>query len=293
MTIRGHACLSIVMMSLVIRPAQADLVESDIFLAGEHYSEWQYDGSQAKCELRHEIPQFGISRFLRIAGQDLTFRINSFQPTPRVVEGLIRETTPSWKDKQSDPITLPVILKQGLLPVDLRRKEAAWLLASLADGQMPGFDFLDWDDTRKKVHVRLSPVNFQKAYRQFKLCLNQMSNKGFDDYRETEVNFELDKHVLRSKEQATLEELADYILADRSIKRIMIDGHADDQGTHPYNRKLSQRRADSVEAFLTKAGVSAGQIETHAYGETKLKINSRTESAREANRRAEIRLIRD
>ncbi len=251
MTGHGFPRLWVVLILLNIGLADASIIKPDIYIAGEHYSEWSFQGSKAKCELKHEIPQFGVSRFLRLAGEELTFQIKSFQRTPNSTEGLIREISPSWVHVKPDPLTSQIELKQGLLPIVLRRKKSSWLLASLAKGQMPSFDFLDWNDTRKEVYVRLSPVNYQKPYREFKRCLKEISDKGFKDYRLHEVHFPLDVHVLGVNEQDLLKQLAFYLIADKSIKTIRIDGHADDQGTREYNMKLSMRRANNVDQFLS------------------------------------------
>jgi len=281
-------------LGLLLWPAisHGSLVEPDIYLADMHYSEWEFTGSKAKCELRHEIPKFGISRFLRLAGEHLSFRIDSFQPVPEQVEGLLREISPSWEHNEPDPLTQEVQFRRGLSPVELSRKPSSWLISSLDKGQIGSFDFLDWDDTRKVVHVQLSPVKFQKPYRQFKRCLEELSNKGFSEYRETEVRFPLDVHQLDAAAERLLDELAEYIKADESIKRLSIEGHADDRGTHGYNRKLSERRARSVYDYLVAAGVDSALLKRRAFGEERPRVASRLESARAANRRAEIKLDR-
>ncbi len=282
----------VVLIIFYASPITASFVEPEIYLAEEHYSEWFFNGSKAKCELKHEIPQFGVSRFLRLAGEELTFHIQSFQQIPVSIEGVIKETSPPWKHLKPDPLTSPVNLKQGLLPIVVERKMSAWLLASLAKGQVPSFDFLDWNDTRKKVHVRLSPVNYQKPYREFKRCLKEISNVGYEDYRLSEVHFALDVYTLSESEQQYLQSLAEFVIADSSISGIRVDGHADDQGTKKYNERLSGQRADTVAEYLRHAGIETIDIEKISYGETRPKIRSRSERARTANRRVEIHLSR-
>ncbi len=294
MTNLNFPLVGVVLMYLLLdyATATAALVESQVYLAGEHYSEWQFSGSKAKCALKHEVPEFGISEFVRLAGEELKFHIASFQPIPKSVEGLLREVSPSWKHEKPDPLTNPLHLHMGQIPVNLQRQEAAWLLSSLAKGQMPSFDFLDWDDTRKKVQVRLSPVNYQKPYRKFKRCLKQISDKGYQNYRDFEISFDLDVHVLSELARTRLNELSAFVIADQSIKQVRIEGHADDQGTNHYNEKLSMRRAVTVENYLVKSGVNPAYISRTAYGETKPKIKSRSNHARAANRRAKIQLFR-
>src|SRR4030095_7066479 len=50
---------------------------------------------------------------------------------------------------------------------------------------------------------------------------------------------------------------------DRSI---MIIGHTDNQGSDAYNMDLSQRRADSVELYLTQLGIESQRIAASAMG---------------------------
>jgi outer membrane protein OmpA-like peptidoglycan-associated protein len=281
-----------ILLQLIPPTGESAIVAPEIYFAGEHVSEWLFQGSQMKCVLKHEIPQFGVGRFERLVGEQLKFRIRAFQPVPVAVEGMIREITPSWKQDRADPLIRKIALKEGLIPLKLVRQPSDWLLSSLAKGQIPSIDFVDWDDTRKTVHVRLSPVNFQKPYREFKRCLKNISGKGYEDFRYTEVHFPLDVDSLGVEQQSRLKSLAAYVAADESVEQIEIDGHADDQGTRGYNIKLSERRAKNVETYLRSAGIGNLRITRQAYGEGHPKIASRSEHARAMNRRAEIRLIR-
>jgi outer membrane protein OmpA-like peptidoglycan-associated protein len=279
-------------LSLLSHGAGAAVVEPDLYMAGEHESVWEFNGSSAKCELRHEIPRFGTARFLRLAGEELSFKVDSFQPVPEPVEALLREESPAWEHAEPDPLTQPVQVRQGLRPLELERKPSAWLLASLAKGQVGSFDFRDWDDNRKTVHLRLSPVNYQKPYREFRRCLKSLAAMGFEEYRNSEVRFALDVHELDKNERLFLDTMAQFIIADESISEVQIEGHADDQGTRRYNRKLSSRRANSVYQYLQAAGVEARLMSRRGHGESRPKIRSRSETARAANRRVEILLLR-
>ncbi|WP_204336301.1 OmpA family protein, partial [Proteus mirabilis] len=46
--------------------------------------------------------------------------------------------------------------------------------------------------------------------------------------------------------------------------QVMLAGHADRSGSASYNVGLSQRRADSVKAYMTARGIAAGVISTEA-----------------------------
>ncbi|MES9990761.1 MAG: OmpA family protein [Candidatus Thiodiazotropha sp.] len=268
-------------------------LEDQRYMAGMHDAEWSFSGSGFSCELAHEVPQFGIARFRRLAGEDLHFLINSFQPVPEAVEGVVNERSPAWEHNPPDPIRHPITIQSGLRPMTLPRKRAGWLLTSLTKGQVGSFAFPDWDDSRRQVRVELSPVNFQKPYREFKRCLRQLPARGgFSAMRHSTLHFALDVDRLDDNGAQQLEQLAAYIKADERISRITIEGHADDQGSSRYNKGLSARRAANVYRYLKNKGIKGGTMIQRSYGESRPKIAKRSESARAANRRVEIKLQR-
>ena len=67
---------------------------------------------------------------------------------------------------------------------------------------------------------------------------------------------------------------------------VIIEGHADEQGTREYNLALGARRASAVQNYLISQGVSASRLRTVSYGkERPLEICS-TEACYSQNRRA-------
>ena len=67
---------------------------------------------------------------------------------------------------------------------------------------------------------------------------------------------------------------------------IIVEGHADEQGTRDYNVALGARRANSVKEYLNSLGVAASRIQTVSYGkERPIEICSK-ESCYSVNRRA-------
>jgi OOP family OmpA-OmpF porin len=69
---------------------------------------------------------------------------------------------------------------------------------------------------------------------------------------------------------------------------VVIEGHTDSVGSHGYNMKLSQRRADAVRDYMVQQGISASRIETAAYGETRPVASNDTAAGRAQNRRVDI-----
>jgi len=73
--------------------------------------------------------------------------------------------------------------------------------------------------------------------------------------------------------------------------RIEISGHTDNQGNAAKNQALSQRRAESVKAYLVENGVDAGRLVTVGHGSTKPLASNDGPRGRRKNRRIEFRVL--
>ncbi len=106
-----------------------------------------------------------------------------------------------------------------------------------------------------------------------------------------EVNFDLDKAVIRNEDKAKLQEAVDFVRKHRGSK-VKIEGHTDSIGTEEYNQRLSERRADAVSNFLVKEGAcEAANIMSVGYGETRPVALNNTQKGRAQNRRVEILIL--
>jgi outer membrane protein OmpA-like peptidoglycan-associated protein len=109
-----------------------------------------------------------------------------------------------------------------------------------------------------------------------------------------DILFDFDKWDIRPDAEPTLQKVAD-IINQYPKSRILVEGHTDSKGTHPYNVRLSQKRADSVRNWLVnKGGIEASRISTRGWAETKPvapNVNqdgSDNPGGRQKNRRVEI-----
>ncbi len=73
-----------------------------------------------------------------------------------------------------------------------------------------------------------------------------------------------------------------------SNSQVMIAGHADRSGSASYNVGLSQRRADSVRAYLEGRGIGGSSISTEAFGEGRPRVETQDGVRELQNRRVEI-----
>jgi peptidoglycan-associated lipoprotein len=101
------------------------------------------------------------------------------------------------------------------------------------------------------------------------------------------IRFEFNESSLTPDARSTLERIADCLKKQNA--RLTLEGHADERGTEEYNLQLSNRRADAVKRYLVTLGVTARNLETVGYGETRPAENASNEDAWAANRRVELR----
>jgi outer membrane protein OmpA-like peptidoglycan-associated protein len=97
---------------------------------------------------------------------------------------------------------------------------------------------------------------------------------------------------------ATLEQSANKLLSQvaatlraAATLSVEIQGHTDDTGSAALNIKLSQRRSETIRAFLVKAGVAANRLVAKGYGPTKPRATNKTPAGREQNRRVEFLIL--
>ena len=76
---------------------------------------------------------------------------------------------------------------------------------------------------------------------------------------------------------------------DNKKVSIEIGGHTDSKGSSKYNKKLSQRRVNSVLEYLTGKGIDRSRMSAVGYGEDQPIDTNRTNEGRARNRRVEFR----
>jgi len=111
---------------------------------------------------------------------------------------------------------------------------------------------------------------------------------------DADVLFDFDKYSLRSAAADSLREVGE-VAKNYGNSPVLIEGHTDGKGTHPYNMQLSENRAAAVKNWLIQnAGVAKARITTRGWGETKpVAPNTKPDGSddpagRQKNRRVEI-----
>jgi len=102
------------------------------------------------------------------------------------------------------------------------------------------------------------------------------------------INFDLDSSDLTPDARTKLAEFSK-ALQDNRLRshNFLVEGYTDASGSAGYNEGLSQRRAQSVSAFLLSSGIDSARISAIGKGETEPRVDNPYDPV---NRRVEMRI---
>lgn len=106
------------------------------------------------------------------------------------------------------------------------------------------------------------------------------------DYRI--VYFDFDSDYVKDVYEKQIKKHVIQKLKEDPDSEIIIEGHADERGTLAYNKKLGEKRANSVKNILVSYGILPSRIKIISYGETRPIDKSSNEEAWQLNRRAVV-----
>jgi len=107
------------------------------------------------------------------------------------------------------------------------------------------------------------------------------------------ILFDFDKYDLRPEALQYLQKLGK-MLAPFRDRVITINGHTDNIGSWQYNKKLSERRAQSVANDLVKIGaLDASKVRIEGFSFDKPVVSNETDAGRSRNRRVEVLIPKD
>ena len=84
------------------------------------------------------------------------------------------------------------------------------------------------------------------------------------------IFYDFDKATLRPESTAALDELVKLLNENPNVT-IELSAHCDYKGSAEYNKRLSQRRAETVVDYLKKSGIAADRLTPVGYGKDRPK----------------------
>lgn len=105
------------------------------------------------------------------------------------------------------------------------------------------------------------------------------------------VYFEFDGDQVEERSAELLDEVANVLRRNPDILQVEVAGHTDSKGSNSYNEDLSQRRVESVRAWLIAKGVAEERLIAKGYGESEPIAPNSTAAGRAKNRRVEFTIL--
>lgn len=271
------------------------VLKAEDFEANIASSRWQSSTSKIECTLTHTIPGYGRALFNQSCGGKQHFALESILGRQLPGSAQLVVYPQQWKC-DSEPVLLANLpLSVGEEPVELNKHTTYQLLAALRNGQTAAFVMAPPDASFQKRctgddKIFLSPVGFQKAYKNYLKCIDDMVPDSFAELKVTEIYFDSGSTILSYAAESQLNELKEYILADGKIRRVDITGHSDSKGGYISNMHMANKRMWAVKDFLVFGGVKPDIFTLKGYADTMPVASNKTEQGRAKNRRVVIKL---
>jgi outer membrane protein OmpA-like peptidoglycan-associated protein len=149
-------------------------------------------------------------------------------------------------------------------------------VGALAGGAVGNYQ----DKQEKKLRQQMAGTGVEVVRKGDNITLDMPGN----------VTFAFDSAALNPQFNSVLDKVAQTLTEyDQTV--IQIAGHTDSTGTHAYNMKLSEQRANSVKSYLVGRGVPAQRMQTIGAGPDHPIADNSTEAGRAENRRVEITIV--
>ena len=104
------------------------------------------------------------------------------------------------------------------------------------------------------------------------------------------VNFVTGSDVLTDESKEVLNKVVS-VLTNNSTLKVEVAGYTDDRGKADFNQQLSQKRAESVKAYLVSEGADANNMTAKGYGEDSPIADNGSVEGRAKNRRVEMHIL--
>jgi len=102
-----------------------------------------------------------------------------------------------------------------------------------------------------------------------------------------DVLFDFNKYSLKPEARERLAKISGIVLAYPDLK-LSVEGYTDSIGTDAYNQTLSEKRADSVQAYLLSSGVQPDHVTAQGFGKSNPVADNSTAAGRKLNRRVDM-----
>lgn len=102
------------------------------------------------------------------------------------------------------------------------------------------------------------------------------------------IRFKSGSSEIDEQSHSILDQVALTMKANKQIKRVRVEGHTDERGSHELNMRLSRERANSVRDYLVRKGVKPERLVAEGFGPDKPLSQGKDPDSLAKNRRVEF-----
>ncbi|WP_299489636.1 OmpA family protein [uncultured Shewanella sp.] len=269
-------------------------IPNSVSAAVTHYqtpleqAKWNFSGDVFHCQLQHKIQGFGQLTLKALPGEALKLQLDTDWLSLNNTQSQAQVVASPWQFHQQKA----------------QHSTQLWWLGRSASSQdninpfLEGLDQgLSWQvnitsDNGAMYQINASTINTKTVVNQFRHCRQALLPKPFSYVRRIDFQFDTGSSQLNANQDQDLNAIVRYVLADNSIKEILVDGHADAVGEHLANLVLSKERADEVASRLVELGLNSRMIQVRNHGARAPKASNNNDKGRLYNRRVTVRLVK-
>ena len=274
------------LLALLI-PCSSVLADSRIIPFDE--VEWRVKSELDYCEVSVSDQSTKISATFSVeAGEAMQLYIE--QPSRKMfdVEVHAYSVTPAWSWDDRAYSSTNVRMVQSL--DNQRRLETEFggadlIFSDLVNGSWLNINSLVYD-------LYFPTVRFSDIASMFYDCESKLPAVSFESVKRFALSYKSGHTAPTQSQRAQIKDVSELVKKDRSIKKILVDGHTDGVGDPITNLSISRRRAEEVQYWFTINGVPKEMIEVRGHGDRYPVASSKTLEGQNLNRRVEIRLVR-
>ncbi len=270
--------------------------EREVYAPALEEAPWQFEQTDQQCRLLQHVPRVGDARFLLDRSGTLQFDLQGFRHPAGDTLALIRLDPPAWQHGKKPETLQEIRLSPAGELALLKPRLANRLLQELEHGRIISLFFPDWADAQHALTIRLLPVGFRPALRDFLACPDQLPPPPKVELppqppRYT-VWFATDRAELTEDAMGEIRKICDDVKRyGDAVQQVLLQARADERGSEAYNQRLSEDRAQAVAEALVEGGVPEEKLHILALGESRPDPAGDDPAAWRKNRRVEVTLL--
>ena len=262
----------------------------------------QKSGYESCCD---DIYHFAFNQVIKVAASGSVFAINDDEVNKILSEGF--EKTPDKSNAIKDTTKIKAVAGSvvSLYLVDKISGNSIYIKNDTTDQNgkyfftlEPSKDYIieyeNYGNFNKKVKLSTKGIVKSDTLKLKAIGVNVMPKLPLIIKN---IYYDFDKAELKTPAKRTLDTTVFTLMKQFPSIVIEISSHTDSKGDDVYNKKLSQKRAESVVNYLISRGIPSNRLRAKGYGEEKpIAPNENAdgtdnEIGREKNRRTEFRII--